>query len=731
MSNQRTTERMESGRRARVVRRQILKILLALEVIVAYSAVGFIGLKPISVALMTVPVILGAYYLGPLEGGMIGIILGTTSMWKAGACATTYVESIFSPLRSGNTLGSIFLSIGTRSIFGVFAGILFNYFRKRAKNKYWYIFFTGMLSCGLHSVLVLGTIYIVFPRMAYDTMVYPSWIVVLSSVIVLVVPVTVLILLEKLRKREKVRKIIQESEQLILDWSKRKKEKRSSIIFIAIIMFVTLLLLIHVYGRMKALLSVHQVEITQEVLQGILSIQMQLFCSMFAMFYLIYVVVLYLIRSSQIRRQEVVQLNEALQQNREYRAAIEESLKDAKSASEAKSAFLSRMSHDIRTPLNAIIGLSSIGIDDSKEHPKEQDSFKKIWSSGHYLLGLVDDILDLSRIESDAVELDLEPLNLEECIDDIYILLRKVVEEKHQTFIHRSNGVQGNELMVDELRFRQVITNLLSNAVKYTPEYGRIEIDTYCEKPVNGKVKVTIQVRDNGYGMSSEFLKIMYEPYRQENIKNESKGTGLGLAIVRNLIELMDGTIDVTSKVGEGTQFQIQLEFEAANQEKKEQNNEQLDDSVLAGKRVLLVEDNEINIEVGKTLLEKKSIQVDVARNGKEAVDFFVKNQTEFYDVILMDLFMPVMGGIEAARAIRECKKIDADTVPIIAMTANVLEQDRRMAIQAGMNAYLMKPIIPDKLYAELVRWCLIREECQNENCRGQEDRYSKAASNL
>lgn len=396
------------------------------------------------------------------------------------------------------------------------------------------------------------------------------------------------------------------------------------------------------------------------------------------------------------RRRRLYQ--EIRQKNKELAVAASR----AESAAQAKSEFLSRMSHDIRTPMNAIIGLNHLA---KKEENLEtiRDYQNKIDSSSHFLLGLINDILDLSKIENGEMTLHESPFTVDEFRDSIQTVIKPLIDEKEIRFVFQQNcGVRC--IKVDRLRFSQIFFNLLSNAAKFTPKGGTIEFISERMEPkpedAPGTVGLRLYVRDNGIGMSEEFLQHIYDPFVQEasELGSQTKGTGLGLPIVKSLVDAMGGTIEVTSALGKGTEFKIEIHPELA-EEPAEKQAEEDDGEALQDAHVLLVEDNELNAYVAKTLLEQYGSIVYVANNGKEAVAKFAASGECFYDVILMDMHMPVMNGMEATAAIRGMSRNDAATVPIIAMTADAFDKEKEKMLAAGMNCHLAKPIDPARLY--------------------------------
>lgn len=543
----------------------------------------------------------------------------------------------------------------------------------------------------------------------------------------------------------------------------------------------------------------------------------------------------------------VIGLMKVLDEQRAEKARQERLLRDAltsaEAANKAKSEFLSRMSHDIRTPMNAIIGMSTIGQLKINVPNRVRDCFEKIDSSSRYLLTLINDILDMSKIESGKMVLAKRKFDFSEFINEINTIIYPQTRERGLDFVIHHQEPMERFYIGDELRLNQIMMNLLSNAVKFTAPGGRITVDIRELKRENGLAYLGLSVSDTGIGMSEDFMKKIYQPFEQENpgTARNKIGTGLGLSIVYNIIQLMGGTIAVTSERNRGTTFELSVPLEPVYDTEEEKRRRMTEDALkdirvlvvdddamigeqtaaimsnigispvwvdsgtraieevqkmmeagctydvamidwlmpdmdgiettrqirkivgpdttiiiisaydwsdieeearqagannfiskplfqsviydtlmhlniepherreqrqsvssLDGLQVLLVEDNELNLEIAKTLMEMQGVCVDTAENGREAVDKFADRPLDFYHAVLMDIRMPVMDGLSATKAIRELDRSDAKTVPIIAMTANAFEEDRRLAIKAGMNGYLVKPIDINKLFEEL-----------------------------
>lgn len=365
-----------------------------------------------------------------------------------------------------------------------------------------------------------------------------------------------------------------------------------------------------------------------------------------------------------------------------------------KEASDAKTDFLSRMSHDIRTPLNGIIGLTTLALNEDLP-PLIREYLENIKVSGQFLAGLVNDILDLSKVESGKAELHPEPYSCRDLCKYVEAVVIPLCKDKGLDF-RISPPDNAPPVLLDRLRFNQIIFNLLSNAVKYTPAGGLIEFYWERTELSQDRVILSFTVRDDGIGMSEEFQRHMFESFTQERSQTADSGSGLGLSIVNSLVKLMHGRISVESKLGKGSAFVVQLETTVCR--RGYSVPQEIVIVKLDGRRVLLCEDNRINIMVAQRMLESWGMLVDVAENGRVCVKLFSESPLDTYDAVLMDVIMPEMDGLSATRAIRALDRPDAATVPIIAMTANAYDSDVQNCLDAGMNAHLGKPIDQERL---------------------------------
>lgn len=377
-------------------------------------------------------------------------------------------------------------------------------------------------------------------------------------------------------------------------------------------------------------------------------------------------------------------------------------------ARKAKDDFLSRMSHDIRTPLNAIIGMTNLANWEIENPQKVREYLKKIESSGEYLLGLVNDILDSVKIDSHKIKLVEEPYTQKEFVSLLQTMFQTKCDEK-KIHLEIDIGSSHNVVLVDRMRFNQIVFNLMSNAIKFTPEGGTIRYEVTKIEETETDELFSFCVSDTGCGISDEFQAHLFEKFTQENsdFNTRSQGSGLGLSIVKSLVERMNGTITLHSESGKGSRFDITLPLKKAPQQQETvqaeiQKNEEKTEEYLKGKTILVVEDNAINAEITLKILQRKEMNTAYAENGQKAVDLFNQSNVGTFDAILMDIQMPVMNGIEATRTIRAFRRPDHD-IPILALTANAFEDDMKATFDAGVNAHLEKPIRPARLYEALL----------------------------
>ncbi len=376
---------------------------------------------------------------------------------------------------------------------------------------------------------------------------------------------------------------------------------------------------------------------------------------------------------------------------------LKDALEEAERANRAKAEFISNMSHDMRTPLNGIMGNTDLALDNLDDKEKVGDYLNKIRFSGQHLLSLVNNALDVAKFDKGEISILLKPVDLLKELENIKQVFTPIVNAKKQFFGIDASEVKYPLVYLDSVRLSQVLMNLLVNASKYSPEKANIVLRVQQDEAKDGHVRTTLSVIDNGYGMSQEFLTRVFEPFEREDRARVSaeQGAGLGLIVTKLIVEKMGGEISVSSKQGEGSTFTVTLDLALVEEEKKLK-------SVLSGRKVLLAEDQYINQEILKETLFELGAEVSVADNGLIAYEMFRDSLPNEYSVIFMDLRMPVMDGFQASEKIRQLPRDDAKTVPIIAITADTFKDDLEKGVKVGMNAHLPKPIDIDLIAATL-----------------------------
>lgn len=405
-------------------------------------------------------------------------------------------------------------------------------------------------------------------------------------------------------------------------------------------------------------------------------------------------------------------IDEETRNNMERTRQLEDALTQAKKASKAKSVFLSNMSHDIRTPMNAIVGFTNLAILHIDEKEKVEEYLEKIKSSGNHLLSLINDVLDMSHIESGKMHIDEKLCSLPEILDGLHNILQADVKAKQLSLRIESADIINEEIYCDKLRLDQVLLNVMSNAVKYTENGGSVYVKvTETPSAMNGYANYEFFIKDTGIGMSEEFVRKIFAPFSRELDSTTSgiQGTGLGMAITKNIVEMMGGTISVESEKGVGSEFTVRFTFRVNTGEKmlrvsEYENIMSLEEQMaeVPKGRILLAEDVELNQEIAATILGDAGFETEIAGNGQIAVDMLAKSEPGYYQVILMDVQMPVMNGYEATKVIRRMENKDHASIPIIAMTANAFEEDKQEALKSGMNGHIAKPIDIEVLFGVL-----------------------------
>ena len=397
---------------------------------------------------------------------------------------------------------------------------------------------------------------------------------------------------------------------------------------------------------------------------------------------------------------------------------VEQALRDAftqaQHANSAKTLFMSQMSHDIRTPLNSILGMSAIAQEHITDPERVNDCLEKIQTSGHHLLEIINNVLDLSAIESGKTTLAMEPFDLKAFLDETVTIIRPIADKKHHTLIVSVDSGMNFNVIGDQTKLRQLLTNILSNAVKYTPDGGEIRFSTIELQPDHSGIhRYLFTVQDNGIGIKPEFKEHIFDPFVRADDHRISgiQGTGLGMPIALNIARMMNGDISINSAVGKGSKFEITICLKQGEKPAEKHSDSpvtkkvRMSDFDFGGKRVLLAEDLEFNAEIASEFLAEANIITDIAHNGEEAVEMFSRSAPGYYSMIFMDIQMPVLDGYEAADKIRALPHENAGTVPIIAMTANAFIEDIKKSKEHGMNGHVSKPLEISALTRELCRW--------------------------
>lgn len=406
-------------------------------------------------------------------------------------------------------------------------------------------------------------------------------------------------------------------------------------------------------------------------------------------------------------RSQMLHQKEEKEKEEEYRKSLQEEARRADAANIAKTEFLQRMSHDIRTPINGIIGMLAVAKRYPDDLKKQDECREKISKASQLLLELINEVLDMGKLESGEVVLEEKSFHLQELLNEVLTVIEKLAQERDIEVIRENFSVTHWDVVGSPGHVKRLMMNILGNAVKYNKDHGKIILSLREEEGEEGRAVYTFTCEDTGIGMSREYQKRIFEPFTREDesVKTAYNGTGLGMPIAKKLTETMGGSISFTSEKGKGTTFTITLPFlidKAAG--RAEKTTEEAEASI-RGVRILLVEDNELNMEISEFIIAEKGAVVTKAWNGKEAVETFANAPEGAFDVILMDVMMPVMDGCKAAKEIRALPRKDAKRVPIIAMTANAFTEDKIRTREAGMNEHLSKPLAPDLVVKTIAKF--------------------------
>ena len=395
-------------------------------------------------------------------------------------------------------------------------------------------------------------------------------------------------------------------------------------------------------------------------------------------------------------RTNLVHQKQELEKDEKYKAELLIAAKKAEAANRAKTEFLQRMSHDIRTPINGICGMLNVADHYAEDMEKQTECRAKVKAASHMLLELINDVLDMSKLESEEVVLEDIPFNLSSISEEILVVIEQMAAEQNIRILWEEKEVIHRNLMGSPGHVKRILMNILSNAVKYNRENGRVYIS--CREipsEQSGMTMMEFVCRDTGIGMTEAFQKRIFEPFAQEHTGSRTKyaGTGLGMPITKKLVEKMGGTITFESEEGTGTTFVIRIPFKIDSDADKREEQKDASEESIKGLHILLAEDNELNMEIAEFMLQNEGAAVTKVWNGQEAVEIFQKSEPGEFDVILMDIMMPVMNGYEATKMIRSLDREDAKVIPIIAMTANAFTEDRLRAKEVGMNEHIAKPV--------------------------------------
>ena len=406
-------------------------------------------------------------------------------------------------------------------------------------------------------------------------------------------------------------------------------------------------------------------------------------------------------------RSQMLHQKEEKEREETYRKSLQEEARRADAANIAKTEFLQRMSHDIRTPINGIIGMLAVAERYPDDLKKQDECREKISKASQLLLELINEVLDMGKLESGEVVLEEKSFHLQELLNEVLTVIEKLAQERGIEVIKRDLSVTHWNLIGSPGHLKRLLMNIMGNAVKYNKDHGKIILSLWEDESEDGRAFYTFICKDTGIGMSEEYQKRIFEPFTREDesVKTAYNGTGLGMPIAKKLAETMGGSISFTSQKGEGTAFTVKLPFLIDKAAGKAENTTEEAEASIKGVRILLVEDNELNMEISEFIVAEKGAVVTKAWNGKEAVETFAKAPEGAFDVILMDVMMPVMDGCEAAKEIRALPRKDAKRVPSIAMTANAFTEDKIRTREAGMNEHLSKPLAPDLVVKTITKF--------------------------
>ncbi len=670
---------------------ELIHVLLCIETVLASSCFGYIYLDPISITTLHIPVLIAAMWLGPLPAVSLSLVFSLSNMWQADFSATAYIDIIFSPVKSGNPLGSIVMNFGSRILFALIAAFVMRYFLRRTpkdkhftKGTYTGVFFLSAALTFLLVMLLSLSMSFFFHGVIASTLEESGWNIVYENILPYIITGVLSVLAYYLPHNAKVNEIVNR----VSDYNREIKSSFNRSMTLLCVALIVAACGVYV-NYLAHLIDGFDIEgLDSMLINDLIVAAIQTFIAFSCIIIVVCIITNWI---SQYHTYSVIKAKG------DAAAAAVRAKNIAENASSAKSSFLFNMSHDIRTPMNAISGYTRI----AKEHIDDREALSgyldKIDIANKHLLDLINDILDMGRIESGSVTLNPAPFNVIACANEVSMIVGELAREKNIEFDADINYDPDTWINADRGHLKQIIMNLLSNAIKYTPEGGRIsvtlqQIDTGDPKRTGCVYTVT----DNGIGMSEEYLKIIFDPYTRSETKKSSgiQGTGLGMYIVKRLVDMMGGSIDITSKLGEGTSVRVAFSFDRAEPAESKVSDE-TGDNILEGMRVLLVDDNEMNREIAGEILGEYGVNVVEAVDGEDALKKTADSMKNGkpYDLILMDVQMPGMDGFQTTAAIRALPEMADIHVPIIAMTANAFDEDIQKSLDAGMDAHLSKPV--------------------------------------
>ena len=640
-----------------------LSILLASELVLAFSSVGFINIPPVSITTLHIPVLLAALFFGKEAGAVLGLVFGLASIWKASVLPFVEANAAFSPFLSPDPWGSLVTSVGARVVFGWAAGCIFQALKRRLPEGAAVAAGT-VLASYLHSLLVYTSMWFFFPQFkltpasSFNAFYRFSGIITYVSAIVIVGGICYFF------RYTGAGRLAAQSFKATETQPFSRKKLLVTLGFSLGACLTALSLVWYFIDDLNRILSYYHVELTLQTNLLITNMGLQFASGIIAAGVIISIIFVHFYNV----------MNQATNE-----------------AQQVKASFFANISHDMRTPLNGGIGCTELALDSGSLAQKDE-YLRDIRASGQLMLDLVNDVLDLSKMQNGMLELKPEPTSMEMLINNIAIPIRTVARGRNIHFeVDWQQAPQGY-VLIDRSGMQKILMNLLSNAVKFTPDGGRVRLS--LEQDQADPKQCLVTVSDNGVGMEADFLPHIYEPFVQgTNVIASRRGTGLGLSIVKRLVDLMAGTINVVSAPGQGTTFSLKLPFPETEAPVLDKTAAAQDLTVLIGKKVLMCEDNAINALIAQKILEQLGLQVLVAANGQEGVAAFNASRPGELAAILMDLRMPVLDGYSAARQIRALKRSDAASIPILALTAEAYDTDVKKCLAAGMNGHISKPV--------------------------------------